>query len=179
MVTARMAAENRIHSYTLGADDYVTKPYTPDRIFRAIAEADDRARNRDRHAASGAIPLGSGDDGETLRRLGQLRNLLLGGTPLGPDDAHRLGEALRRFAASADEWGRGHGDAVVARLAYQVDARGLRLTFDDATIPGWIHGDARPPSERWAEALDLGGLVIADHDPVRGTFTLARPLATP
>src|SRR6478672_3266223 len=40
MVTARIAAENRLQSFRVGADDYIPKPYTPDQIFRAMADAD-------------------------------------------------------------------------------------------------------------------------------------------
>ncbi len=36
IVTARLAAENRIESFSVGADDFVPKPYTPDEIFHAL-----------------------------------------------------------------------------------------------------------------------------------------------
>ena len=39
IVTARIAAENRIESFDAGADDYVPKPYTPDQIFNALDES--------------------------------------------------------------------------------------------------------------------------------------------
>ncbi len=40
IVTARMAAENRIASFGAGADDYVPKPYTPDQIYAALEYAE-------------------------------------------------------------------------------------------------------------------------------------------
>ena len=40
MVTARMADENRLQGFRAGATDYVPKPYTPDQIFGAMAQAD-------------------------------------------------------------------------------------------------------------------------------------------
>ena len=51
IVTARIAAENRIESFCLGADDYIAKPYTPDQIFQAVEQAVALARpepSRDR-----------------------------------------------------------------------------------------------------------------------------------
>ena len=39
IVTARIAAENRIESFHAGADDYVPKPYTPDQIFEALDQS--------------------------------------------------------------------------------------------------------------------------------------------
>src|SRR5262245_13126556 len=32
IVTARVAADNRLESFSNGADDYIPKPYTPDQI---------------------------------------------------------------------------------------------------------------------------------------------------
>ena len=70
IVTARIAAENRIESFRAGADDYVPKPYTPDQIFEALAETHAQAqesapppgRRRHLHAAS-----------EVFARRGQTR----------------------------------------------------------------------------------------------------------
>ena len=39
IVTARVAAENRIESFHAGADDYVPKPYTPDEIFDVLEQS--------------------------------------------------------------------------------------------------------------------------------------------
>ena len=39
IITARIAAENRIESFCLGADDYIAKPYTPDQIFQALEQS--------------------------------------------------------------------------------------------------------------------------------------------
>src|SRR5579859_7641918 len=39
VITARMAPENRLECYRLGASDYLTKPYTPDQVFHALAAA--------------------------------------------------------------------------------------------------------------------------------------------
>ena len=85
IVTARIAAENRIESFCLGADDYIAKPYTPDQIFQALEQSIawlDQARSGQ---IQGIISFDNRDDGEILRRLGQLRSLIFARTGLGLD----------------------------------------------------------------------------------------------
>ena len=67
MVTARVAAENRIQSFRAGADDYIPKPYTPDQIFQALADAEDWRRAVVRPEAEGTIALDRDDGDESLR----------------------------------------------------------------------------------------------------------------
>src|ERR1700677_4494190 len=69
IVTARVAAENRIESFHAGADDYVPKPYTPDQIFDALDESSARGRESTLSRIEGEVVLDGRDDGETLRRL--------------------------------------------------------------------------------------------------------------
>jgi CheY-like chemotaxis protein len=152
MVTARVAVENRIQSFRLGADQYVPKPYTPDQIFQALDDAS--AWHRDGHRREGEIPFGSDDEGEALRRIGQLRSLLLADSPLGPDASGRVAEALAALWASADAWGRAHGAARVASLSYRLLPDCLVLSLRD--LSGWFRDDDRPPEERWPEAAAAG-----------------------
>ena len=120
MVTARVAQENRIESYRHGAGHYVPKPYTPDQIFQAMAEADDWSRRCPASSARrGSSPSSSGDDGETVRQLAQLRSLILAGTTLDPESLSNITETLRQLGASADEWGGKHGVCRVAVLLYR------------------------------------------------------------
>src|SRR4051794_25218860 len=67
MVTARVAAENRLECFGIGADDYIPKPYTPDQIFRAMADADAWRRQLQRHDLEGEIRIESRDEVASLR----------------------------------------------------------------------------------------------------------------
>ena len=73
IVTARIAAENRIESFHAGADDYVPKPYTPDQIFEALDQSNDCRKARTPARLQGDVVLDGRDDGETLRRLAAKR----------------------------------------------------------------------------------------------------------
>ena len=85
IVTARIAAENRIESFHAGADDYVPKPYTPDQIFEALDQSNARGRESTAPLIEGEVVLDGRDDGETLRRLARLRGLLLARSGLEPE----------------------------------------------------------------------------------------------
>ena len=154
MVTARVAVENRIQSYCHAADQYVPKPYTPDEIYSAMDQADAWRKGVDGQPAEGEIPLSTRDEGESLRRLGQLRSLLLARTPLGVDDACRLNEAFREIAREADAWGRGRPGSEVARLAYRAEPD--RVVFSVRDRSGWFSDDPRSPADRWPAAVALG-----------------------
>ena len=82
VITARLADENRIESFCIGADDYIAKPYTPHRIFQAVEQAVhwfDQSRSGQIQVS---VSFDHGDDGEILRRLGQFRSLVFARTAL-------------------------------------------------------------------------------------------------
>lgn len=170
MVTARVAVENRLHSFRVGADQYIPKPYTPDQIFEALADADAWTCRDGRRVREGEIPFDSDGDGETLRRLSRLRSLLLAASPLEPDAAGRMVEALGTLWESADAWGRRHGVNHVATLHYHLDPGRAVLTLRD--LSGWFRDDPRPAAERWPEAIEAGRFEVAEENEKEGAVVL-------
>ncbi len=150
MVSARVAAENRLQSFRAGADDYIPKPYIPDQIFQAITDADAWRRNVERHDAAGEIRLDTHAEGELLRQIAQLRSLLVGRTTLDFDTACALGTALKELWASADAFGQCHHVDLVATLAYRLLADRFTITLRDAT--GWIT-DGLLREEGWRHVI--------------------------
>jgi response regulator RpfG family c-di-GMP phosphodiesterase len=151
MVTARIAAENRLESFCAGADDYIPKPYTPDQIFQAMADADAWRRHLERHDFEGEIRIETPDEGESLRHLAQFRSLLLSQTPLDLDTVGQLSSALQEIWRDAVAWGRAHRFDLVATLSYRVQADRLALTLRDAS--GWLGDDHLAPEDRWPKAF--------------------------
>jgi Response regulator receiver domain len=136
IVTARIAAENRIESFHAGADDYVPKPYTPDQIFEALDESTARRREGAPPWIEGEVVLDGRDDGETLRRLARLRGLLCARSGLEPDAVDRISTAIRAIWLSVDGWARRSGLDRVATLAYVLSPDNLVLTVHDEA--GWL-----------------------------------------
>jgi CheY-like chemotaxis protein len=151
MVTARVAAENRLECFFVGADDYIPKPYTPDQIFQAMAVADAWRRHLERQDFDGEIPIETRDECESLRQVSLLRNLLLTRTPLDPDAVRRIASALQEIWRDAVDWGQAQRVNHVATLTYrlQPDALTLELT---ASSPWLDHGPSRP-EQRWPKSL--------------------------
>ena len=123
IVTARIAAENRIESFHAGADDYVPKPYTPDQIFEALAAMLDVRSSTSSSRVEGEVVLDGRDDGETLRRLARLRSLLLARSGLEPEAIDGISAAIRAIWSSVDEWAHRSGLEQVATLSYALPRR--------------------------------------------------------
>ena len=114
IITARIADENRIESFCIGADDYIAKPYTPHRIFQAVEQAVhwfDQSRSGQIQVS---ISFDHGDDGEILRRLGQFRSLVFARTALSLEAVAQLSRVIKEIWCVAEEWarlpGRSHHD---------------------------------------------------------------------
>lgn len=130
IVTARIATESRIESFRAGADDFVSKPYTPDQIFQALEHAED-FRGRTGHAViEDAAPLAEFDDGETLRKLAQLHNLILGRTPLGAETVERMNRAIEDVRETIDRWTVDHPGCEPCTLRYELTPERLILAFE-------------------------------------------------
>jgi CheY-like chemotaxis protein len=136
IVTARIAAENRIESFHAGADDYVPKPYTPDQIFEALDQSKAHVRESSTVQIEGEVVLDGRDDGETLRRLARLRGLLQGRSGLEPEAIEWITAAIRAIWLSADGWARRSARDQVATLAYALSPERLVLTVHDEA--GWL-----------------------------------------
>ena len=143
IVTARVAAENRIESFCLGADDYIAKPYTPDQIFQALEQAIHWLDQGRSGQIQGESLFDHRDDGEILRRLGQLRSLIFARTALGLE-AMQIGRAVKEIWCLADEWAEGHPDDPITTLVYTLTDQRLTLEFRDAA--GWLAQSLRSPT---------------------------------
>jgi CheY-like chemotaxis protein len=136
IITARIAAENRIESFCIGADDYISKPYTPGQIFQAVEQAVrwfDQSRSGQIQAS---VFFDHGDDGEILRRLGQFRSLVFARTALSLEAVAQISRAIKEIWCVADEWARGYPGDHITTLTYTLTAERLVLEFRDAA--GWL-----------------------------------------
>jgi DNA-binding response OmpR family regulator len=164
MVTARVAAENRAESFGIGADDYVPKPYTPDQIFQAMARASSWKRRVGCQTIEGVIPLEIADEAETLRLLGQLRNILVARTTLELEEIGRVVAALKEIWQDALGWSRRTRHRLDAAFGFQVQADRLAITLRDSS--GWLAENRFLPDERWPLSFRAAGFDQAiDEEP--------------
>lgn len=172
MVTARVADENRLQSFRVGANDYIPKPYTPDQIFQAMADADAWRRVIENHESEGEITLDTRGDGETLRQIAQLRSLLVARTSLDKEAIARLTTALAELAGCAEAWGTERQVEVVGILAYRIGPNALTVTLRD--VSGWLK-EHPPLSEiTWPESLPAAGFDEVVDDELGETATFIK-----
>jgi CheY-like chemotaxis protein len=136
IVTARVAAENRIESFGVGADDFVAKPYTPDEIFHALDWATSWKTRIDATTVEGLVMLDDRDEGDTLRNLAELRNLMLAQGGLGFDAIKPITAAIKAIWSSVGSWSRRSSMVAVATMSYELTTEGLTLIVRDQG--GWL-----------------------------------------
>ena len=136
VITARVASENRIESFCLGADEYIAKPYTPDQIFHALEQARGWVEQSRSERIEKLVGFDQGDDGEIFRRLGQLRNLVFARSTLSLEAVLQIGRAIKEIWCLAVEWACSHPDDTMTTLAYTLTSERLVLVFRDAS--GWL-----------------------------------------
>ncbi len=136
IITARIADENRIESFCIGADDYIAKPYTPDQIFQAVEQAVHWFDQSHSGQIQASVSFDHSDDGEILRRLGQFRSLVFARTALSLETVAQISRAIKQVWCLADEWARGYPGDHITTLTYTLTAERLVLEFRDAA--GWL-----------------------------------------
>jgi DNA-binding response OmpR family regulator len=147
MVTARVAAENRIESFGVGADDYIPKPYTPDQIFRAMTDASSWHHRIGGSTIDGIIPIELASEEETQRLFGQFRNILVARTTMELDAINRVSTALTDIWKDALCWGRQPNHRLNTSLSFHVQSELLAITINDTS--GWLAENRYDPVERW------------------------------
>ncbi len=173
IITARIAAENRVESFCLGADDYIAKPYTPDQIFQALDRAMRWVEQSRTSPVEGLIAFDHSDDADTLRRLGQLRSLVYARSELSFDVVQQLGRAIKEIWCLADEWARCHYGVMTPTLVYSLSPERLLLTFQGAA--GWL---SRVPelADDPASSLRAAGFEEIRSDESDHSLTLIKEL---
>ncbi|WP_435017895.1 response regulator [Tundrisphaera sp. TA3] len=171
MVTARLADQNRVQGFRVGAAEYVPKPYTPDQIFEALARAGDWRRGLVEGAAEGTIALDASAEVDLLLGLSRLRGLVLARTSLPEGIALELDRLLIDVAARAVDWGRQHGAARVASLDYRCDDRGVEVTIRDES--GWFADDPPGDADGLGGLLARGGAIRVSPDAERARVVLS------
>ncbi len=136
IVTARITAGNRMESFCAGADDFVAKPYTPDEIFAALEQAQAWKRQVAEPRVEGEAMLDGRDQGETLRRLAGLRNMLLARGGMSRETVEEINQAIRAIWSSVDQWGHRGKLEQVASLKFVLTDESLTLTVLDEA--GWL-----------------------------------------
>src|SRR2546423_797018 len=105
MVTALSGQEERIKGLQVGANRYVTKPFTSDELHKAIQAAGAALDDLKRNGTEGAIQFKLLSDTQYLEELNHLLGSLFLFSGLNQQQVKQLTTAVRELGTNAIEWG--------------------------------------------------------------------------
>lgn len=136
MVTILSGHEDKVQGLTVGANRYLTKPFSAEELHRAI---DDVLAWRDelsRHGKEGEIRFQLQSDTKYLEELNDLLSSLLLHSGLSETQARQLTTAVRELGANAIEWGHQKQVERIVTVDYQIDPEKITIIIRD-TGPGF------------------------------------------
>lgn len=148
MVTALTDAEDQVRGFRVGADEYVTKPFTADALLAAIDRAMHKQQRLRESGARGQITFDVERQPDALREVHDLLSALFLLTPLDEQQVSGLRDMLLRVA---DQTGPAAAPASRITVSYRVDQDKVALTFRDETRP--LREGADSPTDPAARAI--------------------------
>jgi DNA-binding response OmpR family regulator len=140
MVTCRDQPQDRIHGLQVGANYYLTKPFTPEQLGQAIKEVNAWKEELIRHGTRGEIHFHLKSDSQALEEL----NFLLGALFLhsGMPEAmiKQLVMAVREMGTNAIESGHKKQVDRIVTVTYRMNAEKITIVIRD-TGPGFNPDD--------------------------------------
>src|SRR4051812_4081991 len=136
MVTAMGRKEDVIKGLTVGADEYVAKPFEIEELEAAIARALAWRDELKRSGAHSEVHFQLQSDTRLLSDLNHMLSSLLLYTPLSDEAAHQFTTAVREMGVNAIEWGHRKRVELVVTVTYRIESDRVVVTIKD-TGPGF------------------------------------------
>lgn len=148
MVTALNDPNHRTQGIRVGANGYLSKPFTADQLFGAIEQS---LAWRQEHATRGTVGEINFDVRSEVTYLQQLNDLLsdlYAHTPLTERHVKDLKQAVMEMGSNAIEWGHRKNADLPLRITYRIDPDAITLIirdqgpgFNPNQIPHAAHDD--------------------------------------
>lgn len=136
MVTAFTGDEDKVHGLQVGANIYLTKPFTPDAIYRAIQDALNWLEDLKTNGTQGEIRFNLQSDTHYLEELNHLLGSLFLFSGLGQQQIKQLTTAVRELGTNAIEWGHEKKKDRIVTVDYRIDPEKITIDIKD-TGPGF------------------------------------------
>jgi two-component system OmpR family response regulator len=142
MVTALSAPEDKVRGLTVGANRYLTKPFTADQLHQTVKEALAWKEDLERRGTEGVISFHLQSDTQYLDELNHLLSALFLFSGLSETQSKQLATAVREMGTNAIEWGHRRQLESIITVEYIIDADKITITirdkgpgFDPAHLP--------------------------------------------
>jgi DNA-binding response OmpR family regulator len=136
MVTARTDQEDKIHGLQVGANTYLTKPFTADAIYQAIQDALNWLEDLKTNGTQGEIRFHLQSDTHYLEELNHLLGSLFLFSGLTQQQVKQLTTAVRELGTNAIEWGHKRESDRIVTVDYRIDPEKIMIDIKD-TGPGF------------------------------------------
>jgi two-component system, OmpR family, response regulator len=139
MVTALNDANHRAAGVRVGANGYLTKPFTPEQLFEAIDKAVAWRKEHEQRGTHGEINFDIRSEATYLQQANDMLADLFAHTPLTERQIKDLRQAIMEMGGNAIEWGHRKNADLVLQITYRIDPEGITLVIRDQG-PGFNPG---------------------------------------
>jgi two-component system, OmpR family, response regulator len=136
MTTALSGHEDRVRGLQVGADCYLTKPFTSEQLHQAMTDAFAAQEEIGKHGTEGAIRFHLQSDTQYLEELNHLLGSLFLFSGLEPTQIRQLATAVRELGTNAIEWGHQKEVDRIVTVDYRIDSEKVTIDIKD-TGPGF------------------------------------------
>src|SRR5262245_20695685 len=139
MVTALHDANHRAAGVRVGANGYLTKPFTPDQLYAAIASALAWTKEHESRGSTAEINFDVRSETTYLQQVNDMLADLFAHTSLTERQIKDLRQAVMEMGGNAIEWGHRKNADLVLQLIYRIDPTSVTLIIQDQG-PGFNPG---------------------------------------
>jgi CheY-like chemotaxis protein/anti-sigma regulatory factor (Ser/Thr protein kinase) len=136
MVTARDTPKDKVHGLQVGANHYLTKPFTVEQLTQAIDRAVAWRHDLEHSGTEGEIHFQLQSDTEYLDELNHLLGSLFLFSGVAESQVRQLIAAVREMGTNAIEWGHQKNIDLIVTVTYRIDPEKVTITIKD-TGPGF------------------------------------------
>ena len=140
MVTALHDADHRAAGVRVGANGYLTKPFTPEQLYEAIDKALAWHEEHQKRGTHGEINFDIRSELTYLQQANDMLADLFAHTPLTERQVKDLKQAVMEMGGNAIEWGHRKNADLVLRITYRIDPETITLIIKDQG-PGFNPGN--------------------------------------
>jgi two-component system, OmpR family, response regulator len=131
MVTALTGHEDRVHGLQVGANRYLTKPFTAADLSKAIQDSFAWKQEVEKHGADGEVHFHLQSDTQYLDELNGLLSSLFLFSGLTQTQAKQLTTAVQELGTNAIEWGHQKKLDMIVNVTYRIDPEKITITIRD------------------------------------------------
>jgi DNA-binding response OmpR family regulator len=131
MVTALSDPVSQLRGVRVGANYYLTKPYTTDQLFKAIDEVLDWRKEHTTHGTTGEIHFDIRSESSYLQQVNDLLADLFAHTSLTDRQIKDLRQVVLEMGGNAIEWGNRKNADLLLQITYRIDPGAVTLIIRD------------------------------------------------